>query len=388
MTLLLVFLIGVAAGGAAGVLLMALAAVADRASVSFGPRAEGVPAKSSGESPAAPSGAQQGPHLPRHRPRLRHVPVLRRHAASRGRDRERVQARDAAHGRGPGRDCRRHTEVGMEEDVSRSKLRSVSASQLAEILSEHRKWLAGDGGTRAYLHGSDLSGSDLSGSNLSGSNLRRSDLSDSNLSGSNLSDSDLSDSDLRYSDLRYSDLSRSDLRRSNLSDSDLSHSDLSGSNLSGSDLRRSDLHGSNLSGSNLSGSNLSDSNLSDSNLSGSTGLLDASQWIAENLTRCRGGVYAYKSFGAHYEPPADWRQEPGAEISETVNLLPTLDCACGVNVATLDWVRNNSNDAPIWKVLVRWEWMAGGVIPYNTDGKFRVPRAKLIEIVVPGEETS
>ena len=343
MTLLLVFLIGVAAGGAAGVLLMALAAVADRASVSFGPRAEGVPAKSSGESPAAPSGAQQGPHLPRHRPRLRHVPVLRRHAASRGRDRERVQARDAAHGRGPGRDCRRHTEVGMEEDVSRSKLRSVSASQLAEILSEHRKWLAGDGGTRAYLHGSDLSGSDLSGSNLSDS-----DLSDSNLSGSNLS----------------------------------------GSNLSGSNLRRSDLHGSNLSGSNLSGSDLSDSNLSDSNLSGSTGLLDASQWIAENLTRCRGGVYAYKSFGAHYEPPADWRQEPGAEISETVNLLPTLDCACGVNVATLDWVRNNSNDAPIWKVLVRWEWMAGGVIPYNTDGKFRVPRAKLIEIVVPGEETS
>ena len=287
--------------------------------------------------------------------------------------------------------------------MSRSKLRSVSASQLAEILSEHRKWLAGDGGTRAYLHGSDLSGSDLSGSNLSGSNLRRSDLSDSNLSGSNLSGSDLSDSnlsgsnlshsdlsgsDLRYSDLRYSDLSGSDLSDSDLSDSDLSHSDLSGSNLSGSNLRRSDLHGSNLSGSNLSGSDLSDSNLSDSNLSGSTGLLDASQWIAENLTRCRGGVYAYKSFGAHYEPPADWRQEPGAEISETVNLLPTLDCACGVNVATLDWVRNNSNDAPIWKVLVRWEWMAGGVIPYNTDGKFRVPRAKLIEIVVPGEETS
>lgn len=192
---------------------------------------------------------------------------------------------------------------GMEEDVSRSKLRSVSASQLAEILSEHRKWLAGDGGTRADLHGSDL----------------------------------------RESNLRYSDLSLSDLR--------------------GSDLRGSDL-------------------------SGSTGLLDASQWIAENLTRCRGGVYAYKSFGIHYESPADWRQEPGAEISETVNLLPTIDCACGVNVATLDWVRNNSNDAPIWKVLVRWEWMAGGVIPYNTEGKFRVPRAKLIEIVVPGEETS
>lgn len=50
------------AGGAVGILVMALAVVADRASVSFGPRAEGVPAKSSGESPAAPSGAQQGPN--------------------------------------------------------------------------------------------------------------------------------------------------------------------------------------------------------------------------------------------------------------------------------------------------------------------------------------
>jgi len=277
-----------------------------------------------------------------------------------------------------------------------SKLRSVSASQLAEILSEHRKWLTGDGGTRADLSFSDLSRSNLRGSNLRGSNLRGSDLSFSDLRGSDLSFSDLRDSNLSFSnlsgsDLSFSNLSRSDLRGSNLRGSNLRGSNLRGSNLRGSDLSFSDLRGSNLSGSDLRDSDLRrsklrGSNLSGSDLSGSTGLLDASQWIAENLTRCRGGVYAYKSLGTLYESPADWRQEPGAEISETVNLLPTLDCACGVNVATLDWVRNNSNDAPIWKVLVRWEWMAGGVIPYNTDGKFRVPRAKLIEVVVPGEE--
>jgi len=225
----------------------------------------------------------------------------------------------------------------MEEDVTSNKLRPVSASQLAEILNEHKRWLAGDGG--------------------------------------------------RQADLRYSNLSGSDLRDSNLRDSDLRYSNLSGSDLSGSDLRGSDLRDSDLRDSNLRGSNLSYSDLSRSILSGSIGLLDASKWIADHLTRCRGGVYAYKSFGSNYTPPADWRQEPGAEISETVNLLPTLDCACGVNVATLDWcLQNNPDDAPIWKVMVKWEWMAGGVIPYNTDGKFRVPRAKLIEIMVPGTE--
>ena len=67
---------------------------------------------------------------------------------------------------------------------------------LPRILAEHRKWLRGEGGSRAYLSGADLSDADLSGANLSraylsgayllGANLSRANLSGANLSGANL----------------------------------------------------------------------------------------------------------------------------------------------------------------------------------------------------------
>ncbi len=49
-----------------------------------------------------------------------------------------------------------------------------------------------------------------------------------------------------------------------------------------------------------------------------------------------------------------------------MNPNPTDHCGCGVNVATLDWVRrHNDEDLPIWKVLVKWEWMVGAVVLRN-----------------------
>ena len=59
-------------------------------------------------------------------------------------------------------------------------------------------------------------------------------------------------------------------------------------------------------------------------------------------------------------------------------------CGCGINVAPLDWVRKNYN-GEIWKVLIRWEWMVGVCVPYNTDGKIRCERVELVE-VVKGEQ--
>ena len=35
----------------------------------------------------------------------------------------------------------------------------------------------------------------------------------------------------------------------------------------------------------------------------------------------------------------------------------------------------------IWKLLIRWEWLPGVVVPYNTDGKIRCERAELVEVV-------
>jgi hypothetical protein len=199
----------------------------------------------------------------------------------------------------------------------------MSTDQLRAILDAHAEWLADDGGERA-----DLSGADLREANLSGADLRR---------------ADLSGADLREADLREANLSGADLRRADLREADLS----------GADLRRADL-------------------------SGAEGLLDPVEWIAANFRRTRGGIIAYKTFDRYYAPPDKWVIEPGAEIAEVVNPLPTCDCGCGVNVATREWCRDGSTGSPVWEVLIKWEWMIGAVVPYNTDGKFRVPRASLI----------
>ena len=195
-----------------------------------------------------------------------------------------------------------------------------------KILELHKKWLNGDpDGKRAYLRGSDLRGSDLSGCDLRGSNLRG-----------------------------------SDLRGSDLSGSDLSGSDLSGSDLSGSDLSGCDLRGC--------------------NLSGCDGLISPIQYMDQHYERCADGYIAYKTFNAIYNQPSKWDIVPGAVIEETVNANRTDACGCGINVAPLDWVKQRY-DTGIWKVLIRWEWLPGVCVPYNTDGKIRCERVQLLEIV-------
>ena len=54
---------------------------------------------------------------------------------------------------------------------------------IKKILSEHSKWINGDGGERANLSGADLSGANLSRADLSGADLRWADLRWADLSG-------------------------------------------------------------------------------------------------------------------------------------------------------------------------------------------------------------
>ena len=72
----------------------------------------------------------------------------------------------------------------------------MNREELKQILEDHRKWLAGEGGSRANLSDADLSGAYLSRANLSGAYLSGANLSRAYLSGANLSDANLSDADL------------------------------------------------------------------------------------------------------------------------------------------------------------------------------------------------
>ena len=206
-----------------------------------------------------------------------------------------------------------------------------------------------------YLSGADLSDADLRRANLSGADLRR--------------------ANLRRANLRRANLRRADLRRADLSDADLSGANLSGADLSDADLRRADL-----SGADLRRADLSDADLSGANLSGSKGLLDAINYMEARFERTDEGYIVYKTFGENYSAPELWKIEPGEIIEETVNCDRTTECGCGINVAPLEWVRRNGRNQP-YKLLIRWEWLPGVVVPYNTDGKIRCSKAQILEAV-------
>ena len=166
--------------------------------------------------------------------------------------------------------------------------------------------------------------------------------------------------DLRCADLSNADLSNADLRCADLSNADLSNADLGNADLSNADLRCADL--------------------SNADLSGTQGVLDAIDYISENFERTDDGYIVYKTFGSNYKSPGRWRLEKGEVITESCNYDRTCDCGCGINVATLEWVRKHSR-GKIYKLLIKYEWLAGVVVPYMTDGKIRTSRAQIIGVV-------
>ena len=222
---------------------------------------------------------------------------------------------------------------------------SMTSEKLANILAAHKLYLADkEGGSRA-----DLSGADLSDANLGWASLRGADLSDANLSGANLS---------------RADLCWADLRGANLSMADLSDANLIGANLNRANLSRADLSGA--------------------DLSGATGLLPSVNFLEANFERTDAGYIAYKTFNVIYTVPAAWEIKRGAIISENVNFDRCTGCGCGINVAPLEWVKRNDGNGPIWKVLIRWEWLCGVCVPYMSDGKIRCERVELLEVVCDG----
>ena len=252
----------------------------------------------------------------------------------------------------------------------------MDQKKLDEILARHEKWLASEpDGERAVINGCDLHELDLSGRNLRGCDLSASYLSDCYLSYSDLRDSDLSNSNLSGCDLSDSDLSNSNLGGCIIIDCDLSNSNLSGCNMRGCNLSASDLCYCD-----MNNCDLSECIMSRIDLSGCDGLVSPIQYMKENFERSADGYIAYKVFNASYIAPSKWEIRPGAVIEETVNANRTDDCGCGINVATLDWVDKNYT-GEVWKVLIRWEWLPGVCVPYNTDGKIRCERVELIEVV-------
>lgn len=133
----------------------------------------------------------------------------------------------------------------------------------------------------------------------------------------------------------------------------------------------------------LSGADLSGANLRWADLSGAKELLSAVNFIDAHFERVADGYIAYKTFNSEHAAPESWTIAEGSVISENVNFNRCEGCGCGINVAPLDWVKSRYGwrGGAIWKVLIRWEWLCGVCVPYNSDGKIRCERVELLEVV-------
>ena len=158
---------------------------------------------------------------------------------------------------------------------------------------------------------------------------------------------------------------------------------LSGANLRWANLSGANLRWANLREANLSGADLSEADLREANLSGAKELLSAVNFMEAHFERTTGGYIAYKMFSCECKAPKSWKIEPGSVVTENVNFNRTNECGCGINVAPLEWVRREygHKELDIWKVLIRWEWLCGVCVPYNTDGKIRCEKVELLEVV-------
>ena len=232
----------------------------------------------------------------------------------------------------------------------------MKKEKLTKILAAHKLWLADEpNGRRADLRSADLICADLGGANLR-------------------------DAGLICADLSGADLIWADLRGADLRDADLSGANLSGANLRDADLRSADLSDADLRSADLSDADLRDANLICADLSCAV-IMGSISYMEAHFERTEAGYIVYKCFGGQYQPPEKWEIKPGSMIEETVNPLRTVTCGCGINAAPLEWVRRECPGKEIWKLLIRWEWLPGVVVPYNTDGKIRCERAELLEVV-------
>lgn len=160
------------------------------------------------------------------------------------------------------------------------------------------------------------------------------------------------------------------------------NTNLNGCYFTDADLREasfesSDMKSCKLNNADMRGAILKHVNMDGINLSNAKGLLDPCKYLADNFEKTEDGYIVYKVFGFFVDKPNYWQVEPGAVIEEAVDPNRTENCGCGINAATLDWIRLKT-EGQIYKLLIRWEWLPGVVVPYNTEGKIRCSKAEIM----------
>jgi len=199
--------------------------------------------------------------------------------------------------------------------------------------------------------------------------------------GAYLRSADLRSAYLRSADLRSAYLRSAYLRSADLSGANLSGANLRSAHLSGADLSGAYLSGADLSGANLSGADLRSADLRSADLSGAKGINKHLCTSLLLLLDQPGKIRAYKLVNSEMEGPYNGgiKYEVGKIFKVAdANTDDTVQCAAGINLATLDWCMKEWQEG--YRILVA-EFTAKDIaaIPTATDGKFRVHKCKIVD---------
>ena len=177
--------------------------------------------------------------------------------------------------------------------------------------------------------------------------------------------------------LNGANLNGASLNGANLNGASLNGASLDGANLDGASLYRANLAGASLAGANLAGANLDGASLA--------GVKNITTFLWRNnlsiLKQQTGKLIAYKYLYGNKSPYQDFEYVVGQTYSVSDYDTDELKlCASGLNVATLEWCLRNTN-CDLGKTYVQCEFNAKDIIavPFNTDGKFRVKKLKIVK---------
>ena len=196
-----------------------------------------------------------------------------------------------------------------------------------------------------------------------------------------LSYADLSSTNLRYANLSYADLISTNLRSANLSYADLRFANLSYTMLHSADLSYADLSSANLSYANLSYANLRYADLRYANLRSAKNLHTLSQTNLNILKFQKGKIRAFKYLDGLKSPYQGYEYKIGKTYKVSkYNSDETVLCGEGLNVATLAWCLKDAG-CDLDKTYIEVEHDVKDIvaIPYNSDGKWRVKKLKVIK---------
>lgn len=274
-------------------------------------------------------------------------------------------------------------------------MNKISKLKITSMIKDHELYITSKAraGTRFKVINSDMHGFKFRGRTLGNATIMYSDLSNTTLANADMTGIDIVHTDMSFADmcmsnLQYASLYLDNLYHATIVDSNLQHANLSKSNLMGADLSGSDLSFSNLSDVNLSFADLTNTilrgaRLESTDLTDAKGLISQDDYLHINFEKTDAGYIVYKIFGLTYKPDIRWVIKPGSIITEPGCCMDRrVECGPGINVATFGWITShNPHKMPIWRCLIRNEWLDGVCIPYATDGRLRCKKLELLNMI-------